>query len=47
MAGLGMGIPLSRIYAKALGGSLEIWSLEGYGTTATVRFGKFGDYELI
>lgn len=37
LAGFGYGLPLSRLYARYLGGDLQIISLEGYGTDAYVH----------
>lgn len=34
MSGLGVGLPLSRVYSKYFGGDLQIISLEGFGTDA-------------
>lgn len=34
LAGHGVGLPLSRLYARYLGGSLDLVSLPGYGTDA-------------
>ncbi len=41
-AGLGMGLPLTSLYVRALGGRLDIVSVEGIGTTAFARAGKLG-----
>lgn len=40
---LGMGLPLSRIYAEYWAGSLEIHSLEGYGVDAFLQISKLGN----
>lgn len=40
---LGMGLPLSRIYAEYWAGSLEIHSLEGYGIDAFLQISKLGN----
>jgi len=37
LAGLGYGLPLSRVYANYFGGDLKLVSLEGYGTDAYVH----------
>ncbi|CAM9223710.1 unnamed protein product [Ascophyllum nodosum] len=36
-AGYGMGLPLSRLYARYFGGSLKLRPMEGYGTDAYVH----------
>ncbi|KAM3083511.1 putative protein kinase [Clarireedia jacksonii] len=40
---LGMGLPLSRVYAEYWAGSLELHSLEGYGCDAFLQISKFGN----
>lgn len=36
-AGFGMGLPLSRLYARYFGGSLKLRPMEGYGTDAYIH----------
>lgn len=36
-AGYGMGLPLSRLYARYLSGSLKLRPMEGYGTDAYIH----------
>uniref|UniRef100_A0A6U4IZ81 Protein-serine/threonine kinase n=1 Tax=Phaeomonas parva TaxID=124430 RepID=A0A6U4IZ81_9STRA len=43
MAGLGIGLPLSRLYSRYFGGDLEIISMEKYGTDAYLMLPHFGD----
>jgi pyruvate dehydrogenase kinase 2/3/4 len=43
MAGLGFGIPLSRVYARYFGGDLHILSMQGYGTDAYIYTRRLGD----
>ena len=40
---LGMGLPMSRIYAQYWAGSLEVQNLEGYGCDAFLQVSKFGN----
>jgi pyruvate dehydrogenase kinase 2/3/4 len=40
---LGMGLPMSRVYAEYWAGSLELHSLEGYGVDAFLQISKFGN----
>jgi pyruvate dehydrogenase kinase 2/3/4 len=40
---LGMGLPLSRIYAEYWAGSLELQSLRGYGVDAFLQISKLGN----
>lgn len=40
---LGMGLPLSRVYAEYWAGSLEMHSLEGYGVDAFLQISKLGN----
>ncbi|KAI9319309.1 hypothetical protein BX666DRAFT_1924890 [Dichotomocladium elegans] len=39
---LGLGLPMSRIYAEYWGGELQVMTLEGYGTDAYVRIPRLG-----
>ncbi|KAI9847958.1 MAG: hypothetical protein M1837_001475 [Sclerophora amabilis] len=40
---LGMGLPMSRVYAEYWAGSLEIHSLEGYGVDSFLQISKLGN----
>lgn len=40
---LGIGLPISRIYAEYWAGSLALHSLEGYGTDAFLQISKLGN----
>jgi len=43
MAGLGFGLPLSRLYAKHFGGDVKIFTLEGYGTDVNLVLDRTGE----
>ncbi|KIV86406.1 hypothetical protein PV11_02018 [Exophiala sideris] len=40
---LGMGLPMSRVYAEYWAGGLELHSLEGYGVDAFLQISKIGN----
>ena len=40
---LGMGLPMSRVYAEYWAGSLELHSLEGYGVDTFLQISKLGN----
>lgn len=40
---LGMGLPLSRVYAEYWAGNLELHSLEGYGVDAFLQISRLGN----
>ncbi|KAI5799165.1 putative pyruvate dehydrogenase kinase [Peziza echinospora] len=40
---LGMGLPMSRVYAEYWAGKLELHSLEGYGTDVFLQISKLGN----
>ncbi|MEW5977838.1 MAG: PDK/BCKDK family protein kinase [Acidobacteriota bacterium] len=43
MAGLGYGLPISRLYARYFGGDLQVISMEGFGTDAYLHLKRLGD----
>ena len=51
MAGLGFGLPVSRLYAQYFGGDVCLVSMEGYGSDVYVRLdhigktAEFADYD--
>jgi len=47
LAGLGCGLPLSRLYASYLGGSVELQTLPRYGTDVFVYLNRVGNSESL
>lgn len=45
MAGLGYGLPISRLYARYFGGELQVISMEGFGTDAYLHLKRLGNAE--
>lgn len=45
LAGLGYGLPISRLFARYFGGDLQVISMEGYGTDAYLHITRIGDAE--
>merc|ERR1712005_63419 len=45
MSGYGMGIPLSRHYAKFFGGDLHFASIYGFGTDVSIRLNRLYSIE--
>jgi pyruvate dehydrogenase kinase 2/3/4 len=45
LAGLGYGLPLSRVYCQYWGGSLNLMSMEGLGTDVYIHLNKSGDIQ--
>ena len=43
LAGLGYGLPVSRLYARYFGGDLQLISMEGYGTDAYLHLKRLGN----
>jgi pyruvate dehydrogenase kinase 2/3/4 len=43
LAGLGYGLPLSRLYAQHFGGNLELHNTPGEGLEAELRLNRLGD----
>jgi len=46
-AGLGYGLPISRLYSRSFGGDLQVISMEGYGTDAYLHLKRLGDTEEV
>ena len=46
MAGWGYGLPLSRLYAKFLGGDLKVMSMPNHGMDCYLSFNKLGTTQL-
>ena len=44
-AGLGYGLPISRLYARYFGGDLQVISMEGYGTDAYLHLKRLATTE--
>ncbi|KAG0259281.1 hypothetical protein BG011_002746 [Mortierella polycephala] len=40
---LGIGLPMSKVYAEYWGGDLQVFSMHGYGTDAYAHLCKFGN----
>ena len=45
LAGYGYGIPLSIVYARYLGGEVDIQTIQGYGEGFNIYF-KFKEFEF-
>jgi pyruvate dehydrogenase kinase 2/3/4 len=43
LAGLGYGLPISRLYARCFGGDLSVMSMEGYGTDCFIHLPRLND----
>jgi len=43
LAKRGLGLPISRLYAKYFGGTLHLTPMEGYGTDCYVKLNRLGD----
>jgi len=46
LAGYGIGLPLSRLFAKYLGGSLKLVSLPGYGTSVDINMPRVSSEQV-
>lgn len=46
LAGFGCGLPLCRLYASYLGGTLTVISMPVHGTDAYIHFRRIGDQKV-
>ena len=46
MAGLGCGLPISRVYAEFLGGRLDLQTMHRFGTDAYYRLRRTTEDQL-
>jgi len=44
ISGYGVGVPLSRLFARYFGGDLLISSVYGFGTDVSIRLNRLGDH---
>ncbi len=42
LAGYGVGLPMTRLYARYFGGDLQVMSMQGYGTDAFLHINRLG-----
>ena len=47
MAGLGYGLPLSRLFARYVGGDIELVSMEGYGVDVYVYLNRLNQEQTL
>merc|ERR1712008_285185 len=43
LSGYGVGMPLSRLYARYLGGDIQVSQVRGHGTEVSIFFSRDGD----
>merc|ERR1712232_1441472 len=43
LSGYGIGVPLSKLFARYFGGDLIVSSIFGYGTDVSIRLNRIGD----
>lgn len=47
LAGYGVGLPMTRLYARYFGGDLQLMSMEGYGTDAYLHINRVGSHHEV
>lgn len=47
LAGYGVGLPMTRLYARYFGGDLQLMSMEGYGTDAYLHMNRVGSHHEV